>query len=172
MSRYGYFINRFNGPRINSARPCSSTLGQVERFSWTDPLSLVHLFHVDLKTPLFLFHLFHVDLETCFYLFHLSCANLCHLVVLLEPVPTLFSHIFFWVSQCHSIFGKTLFTENLVRPVLQRFRVLEACSASEHASSSSFSDTTADGAGSSSLLIESNEDAPRVGVVDAHASAS
>ena len=62
----------------NFPRPCSSTLGQVERFSWTDPLSLFHLFHVDLKTPLFLFHLFHVDLETCFYLFHLF--HLCQLV--------------------------------------------------------------------------------------------
>ena len=40
-----------------------------------------------------------------------TCANLCHLVVPLEPLPTLFSQIFFWVSQCHSIFGKTLLTE-------------------------------------------------------------
>jgi len=64
----------------NITRPCSSTLGQVERFCWTDPLSLFHLFHVDLKTPLFLFHLFHVDLEpvTRFYLFHLY--HLCQLV--------------------------------------------------------------------------------------------
>ena len=40
-----------------------------------------------------------------------TCANLCHLVVPLEPLPSLFSQIFFWVSQCHSIFGKTLLTE-------------------------------------------------------------
>jgi len=53
-------------------RPGSSTLGQVERFSWTDPLFLTHFFHVDLKTPLFLTHLTHVDLETRFYLFHLT----------------------------------------------------------------------------------------------------
>jgi len=37
---------------IKTPRPGSSTLGQVERFSWTDPLFLTHLFHVDLKTPL------------------------------------------------------------------------------------------------------------------------
>jgi len=44
-----------------------------------------------------------------------TCANLCHLVVPLEPLPTLFSQIFFWVSQCHSIFGKTLLTENFLQ---------------------------------------------------------
>jgi len=63
-------------PNVNS-RPGSSTLGQVERFSWTDPLFLTHLFHVDLKTHLFLTHLTHVDLETRFYLFHLT--HLCQL---------------------------------------------------------------------------------------------
>jgi len=66
---------------LKNPRPCISALGQVERFNWTDPLSLLHLFHVDLKTPLILFHLFHVDLEpastcsTCS-----TCANLCQLV--------------------------------------------------------------------------------------------
>jgi len=58
----------------NIPRPCSSTLGQVERFSWTDPLSLFHLFHDDLKTPFSLFHLFHVDLKTRFSLYHLFHA--------------------------------------------------------------------------------------------------
>ena len=33
-----------------------------------------------------------------------TCANLCQLDVPLEPLPTLYSQIFCWVSQCHSIF--------------------------------------------------------------------
>ena len=44
-----------------------------------------------------------------------TCANLCHLVVPLEPLSTLFAQFFFWVSQCQSIFGKTLLTENFLQ---------------------------------------------------------
>jgi len=79
-------VLRNNAPIMdwNFPRPGSSTLGQVERFSWTDPLFLTHLCHVDLKTPLFLTHLTHVDLETRFYLFHLT--HLCQLNV--NVIPT------------------------------------------------------------------------------------
>ena len=111
------FWVRESGRKI--ARPCRHTLEQVKRFSWTDPLSLFHLFHDDLKTPFSLFHLFHVDLKTRF--------SLCHLFHVLHLVPTcaiwlyhlffansLFS-IFFWVSQCHFIFRKTLLTENFLQ---------------------------------------------------------
>ena len=37
--------------KASSSRPCSSTLGQVERFSVTDPLSLFHLFHGIWRPP-------------------------------------------------------------------------------------------------------------------------
>ena len=97
-------------------RPCRPTVEQVERLSWTDPLSLLQLFHDDLKTPFSLFHLIHVDLKTNFSLYHLfhvlqlvpTCAIwLYHLFF----TNSLFPQIFFWVSQCQSIFRKTLLTE-------------------------------------------------------------
>jgi len=102
--------------RRKNPRPCRPTLELVERFSWTDTLSLFHLFHDDLKTPFSLFHLFHVDLKTSFSFYHLFRV--------LQLVPTCaiwLYHLFFdnplfsdfcWVSQCQSIFRKTLLTEN------------------------------------------------------------
>jgi len=77
----GSYLHMRSGSRCLSylskvSRPCSSTLGQVERISWT--IVLVPLVPRNLKTPLFLFHVFHVDLETRFYLFHLF--HLCQLV--------------------------------------------------------------------------------------------
>ena len=75
---------------MNIPRPCRPTLAQVQRFSWTDPLSLFQLFHVDLKTPLFLFHLFHVDLETRFSFFHLF-----HILQLVSTCAIWLYHLFF-----------------------------------------------------------------------------
>jgi len=70
--------------------PCSPTLGQVEWFSWTDPLSLSHLSHEDLKTPFSLSHLSHVDLKTPFSLSHLS-----HVLQLVPTCPIWLYHLSF-----------------------------------------------------------------------------
>jgi len=103
-------------------RPCRPTLEQVEMFSWTDPLSLFHLFHDDLKTPFSLFHLFHVDLKTRFSLYLLF-----HVLQLVPTCTIWLYHLFFansrfsdffWVSQCHSIFRKTLLTEIFLQNII------------------------------------------------------
>ena len=107
----------------NRSRPCSSTLGQVERFSWTDPLSLFHLFHVDLKTPLFLFYLFHVDLETRFYLFHLF--HMCHLV------PTCAIWLYHW-NLCQLSFLRFFFGFLNVIPFLEKLFRLKIFFSTSH----------------------------------------
>jgi len=71
-------------------RPSRPNLEQVEWFSWTDPLSLFHLFHVDLKTPFSLFHLFHVDLKTRF-----SFDHLFHVLQLVPTCAIWLYHLFF-----------------------------------------------------------------------------
>jgi len=111
---FAIFLRIFHG----LVDPLWNNFRTGEKFSWTDPLSLFHLFHDDLKNPFSLFHLFHVDLKTHFstspYTTCSTYSNLCQLVPFgctTCSLPTLFSQIFPWVSQCHSIFRKTLLFE-------------------------------------------------------------
>jgi len=53
----------------------------------------------------------------------LPLVSTCTICVIWEPLTTLFSQIFFWVSQYHSIFVKTLLTENFP----SKFRRLYNC---------------------------------------------
>jgi len=100
----------------------SSRKGKRERMRRTDPLSLFHLF-TESEDPLVLVPLVPRSSGNPLLPVPLvplvpTCANLCHLrhlVVPLEPLPTLFSQTFFWVSQCHSIFGQTVLTENFLQ---------------------------------------------------------
>ena len=80
----------------NLPRPCSSTLGQVGQVDWTDPLSLSHLSHEDLKTPFSLSHLSHVDLKTPFSLSHLS-----HVLQLVPNCPIWL----YYLSFANSVFS-------------------------------------------------------------------
>ena len=92
---------KWRGSAGQTPCPCSTCSTESE-----DPLVLIPLVPRSSGDPLLPVPL----VPTCANLCHL-----CHLVVPLEPLPTFFSQIFFWVSQCHSIFGKTLLTENFLQ---------------------------------------------------------
>ena len=111
-----HFIGFFHGLVVPHRVKWRCSAGQTPCPCYTcsteskDPLVLVPLVLRSSGDPLLPVPLVPL-LPTC-----AICAIwLCRLVVPLEPLPTLFSEIFFWVSQCHSIFGKTLLTENFLQ---------------------------------------------------------